>query len=235
MSDRRSDLALRILPWAVRTLLRLLGLTLRYRIDGEDRMRALLDAGRPVIVASLHGWLPLGMRALRPYRPLIMVSQSRDGERVTRMAEPLGFRMVRGSSSRGGVRALLEMVRRLVPGELAVHVVDGPRGPAGEVKPGLFLLAQRAGAVIVPAYAAATRRIVTRSWDRMQIPLPFARIHIRYGEPLEVPQGLPEAELDRMARELEERFVREAARIEAEAGHASAPPDDAEHCSRFPS
>ena len=87
------------------------------------------------------------MLAFRRYRPVIAVSPSSDGDRIAQIVQRLGWDAARGSSSRGGVRALLALVREVSAGRIAAHIVDGPKGPAGVVKPGLMLLAQRSGAL----------------------------------------------------------------------------------------
>jgi hypothetical protein len=202
-----------VAPW----LLRALHCSFRYRIDGEEQVEALLRQGRPVVVATWHGRILLGAGFMCRFEPLVMVSQSRDGELIARTIERLGCRTVRGSSSRGGREALLELIRNLEPGRLAVHVVDGPRGPAGEIKPGLIRLAQRTGAPIVPIYGAASHRWQARSWDRMQVPLPFARVHVRYGRPVEVPPELSPGAEQQLRHDLEEDFRIGQARVEQEA------------------
>ncbi len=191
-------------------LFRLYGRTLRFEVEGEERVRRALDAGRRIVIAGLHQQILPGVWYFRRYAPVIMISQSRDGERMRRVAEDLGWHVVSGSSSRGGVRALLAQVRAVRDGELGGHVVDGPRGPARVVKPGLLLLAQRAGAAIVPVLISARWRIEIGSWDRMQIPLPLSRIRIRLAEPIEVPRDLPEAEAEALRAQIEALFEREA-------------------------
>jgi hypothetical protein len=188
-------------------LLSALGATLRMRIDGEDRLRALLDSGRRVILVSWHGRLLAGIVHFSRYRPALMISQSRDGARIAWVARRFGFRPVRGSSTRGGVRALLALTREVSAGAVGVHLVDGPRGPAGEVKPGLILLAARSGASIVPVYLTARWRVEARSWDRMQLPLPGSRIDGRIDLPIEVPPSPSETEADALRADLEKRMA----------------------------
>jgi lysophospholipid acyltransferase (LPLAT)-like uncharacterized protein len=197
-------------------LLRLLSLTLRVHTEGEERLQQLLAAGRPVVLASWHARLLLGIGYMRSYRPFVMISQSRDGDLIAGIGERLGYRPVRGSSSRGGRRALLELERALSPGSLAGHLVDGPRGPAGEIKPGLILLAQRAGAVIIPTYATAAWRWEAHSWDRHQVPLPFSRVYLRFAEPIEVPPELSAEERESTRKRVEIEMARAYARYDAE-------------------
>ncbi len=196
-------------------LLRLVGRTLRMRIDGEDRLRVLLDSGRRVILVSWHGRLLAGIVHFSRYRPALMISQSRDGARIAWVAAHLGFRPVRGSSSRGGVRALLALTREVAAGAVGVHLVDGPRGPAGEVKPGVIPLASRSGALIVPVYVTARSRLEARSWDRMQLPLPWSRVDGRIDEPIEVPAKLSETEADALRADLEKRIREGYRRLDA--------------------
>jgi lysophospholipid acyltransferase (LPLAT)-like uncharacterized protein len=216
-TEARPSIVERALPWLAGKLLRLVGGSLRVRHEGEDRLRALLAEGRPVILYGLHGHLMVGSCDLGRYRPFVMISQSRDGERIARTVEQVGFRPIRGSSSRGGMRALLQAVRLLHGPVVCCHVVDGPRGPRGEVKPGLILLAQRSGAAMIGVLYGVDRKwVARRSWDRMQIPLPFGRVIARFLPPREVPRELTPEAGEALRLELERELAREELRIEAE-------------------
>jgi hypothetical protein len=107
-------------------------------------------------------------------------------------------------------------VRRLQPGTVGGHIVDGPLGPAGEIKPGLLLAAQRSGASIVPVYASAKRRWEARSWDRMQIAWPFTCVRVRYGTPVDVPAELDSETFERLRLDLEEQMQVQYARLEGD-------------------
>ena len=216
VTDVRPGLVERVLPPVAGTLLRVIGATLRIRRDGDEHLAAELAAGRPAIVYGWHGNLLVGACDLKRHRPYVMISQSRDGERITRTVEYLDFQPVRGSSSRGGARALLQMVRLLRGPVVCCHLVDGPRGPRGEVKPGLVLLAQRSGAALIPIVYSASSKWVAKSWDRMVVPLPFARVVARRLPARFVPRDLDEAGAEALRRELEEELKREQARLDAE-------------------
>ena len=212
-----SDPALRWIAWIVPRLLRALHASWRVRCEGFEAFEAERAAGRPVILAGWHSRLIFVAPHFGPrYRPHVIVSQSRDGERITAATEPLGVVTVRGSSSRGGVRALLAALRVLEKGGIVGHFVDGPRGPAGVIKPGLMLLAQRSGAAIVPAYSAARWHWTAGSWDRMQVPLPCSRVLYRLGPARYVAPDLDEAGLEAMRRALEVEMREGHARAEAE-------------------
>jgi hypothetical protein len=167
--------------WGVRAL----GLTLSMRRD-EQAVAALWQAGAPVVYAVWHGRILLlpWLYGRRPVRAL--ASRSRDGELLTRYLERFGIGVERGSSSRGGAPALLQLARWLRQGREVVVVPDGPRGPAEVVKPGIVALARLGGAAIVPVAVGASAEWRLGSWDGFRIPRPFARCVARFGEPIYV-------------------------------------------------
>ncbi len=118
----------------------------------------------------------------REFSPSLMISQSNDGDIGAGICRRAGWHPIRGSSSKGGLKALKRMIRELRRSRLAGHVVDGPQGPAGIVKPGTITLALAARAVIVPVSISADRAWFFNSWDRFMLPKPFAGIQIRFGE-----------------------------------------------------
>jgi len=115
-----------------------------------------------------------------------LVSRSPDGELIARALKKLGYGVIRGSSSKGGSKAILEILNRLSQGEQIAITPDGPRGPGYRVKEGVSIIAQKSGSRIIPAvvtFAKPTIRL--KSWDSFIIPLPFAKIHIEIKEPLQ--------------------------------------------------
>jgi lysophospholipid acyltransferase (LPLAT)-like uncharacterized protein len=193
----------RIIPILGVWYFRFLSLTVRHSVENEELLADARARESPLILVSWHGRLLLGVLYFAKYAPLIAVSQSIDGDRIAKIVERLGWRTARGSSSRGGVRALLSLVREVRKGKIGAHIVDGPRGPAGVIKPGLMMLAQRSGAPILPVYASARLRFEAPSWDRIQIPLPFAHIHLRIGEPVRVPADFSKEQVAKLCAELE--------------------------------
>ena len=198
-------------------LLRMLGATWRFEVDGKDVIADTLAAGSSAIVFGWHELLLIACCDLRGHRGYIMISRSRDGERIARVVERLGWKPVRGSSSRGGMRALLEMVRLLrTPATFAGHLVDGPRGPRHEVKPGIIAMAQRSRAVLIPATYFVARKWTAPSWDRMQVPLPFARVVGRMLPARCVPVNLDSAGIEALCAEIGDELTRAYALLEAE-------------------
>ena len=158
--------------------------TWRFRSVNEDGYRAERSAGRPVVLALWHGeMLPL-LFYHRNQQIAVLVSEHGDGEIIARILSAFGFRLVRGSSSRGAARALIAVDRELEAGFDVGITPDGPRGPRHSVAPGALLAAHRAGVRIVPLAASASAFWQLGSWDRFMIPKPFARVTIAYGDPL---------------------------------------------------
>ncbi len=169
--------------------MRLLAMSWRMRTVNEDRWRPLYQAGRAHAFLLWHeALLPL-LWQHRGQGVAIVVSEAREGQYLADFAVSLGYRTVRGSSTRGAARALLGAVRELQAGRAVAFTPDGPRGPRRELKPGVVAAAQRGGGVIVPIHAAADRAWRLRSWDRFVIPKPAARVTITYGRPFEVAPG----------------------------------------------
>lgn len=161
----------------------------RITLTDEDRWRVLYQAKRPHVFLLWHeALLPL-LWQHRNQGIVIVVSEARDGQYLSDVAISLGYRTVRGSSTRGGARALLGAVRELRAARAVAFTPDGPRGPRRELKPGVVAAAQRGGGVIVPIHAEADRAWRLHSWDRFMIPKPFARVRISYGRPFEVAEG----------------------------------------------
>lgn len=137
----------------------------------------------------------------------VLVSEHGDGEIIARVAEALGFRTVRGSTSRGAGRALLGMSRTVQGGGDAAFTPDGPRGPARKFAPGALIVAQRTGAPVIALAVSPSRSWRLKSWDRFMIPKPFARIRIAYGDPayLDLPSPREAAEQSERFGDLMER------------------------------
>jgi lysophospholipid acyltransferase (LPLAT)-like uncharacterized protein len=138
----------------------------------------------------------------------VMTSRSFDGEYIARIIEKFGFRAVRGSSSRGGVRALLGMHTVIEENGVAAFTIDGPRGPVYVAKPGPVLLARNTGAPVRCFYIAVKEGWVLNSWDRFIIPKPFTRAHVRWSRPIFVPRETDSAAAQRYHTEMQAALER---------------------------
>jgi lysophospholipid acyltransferase (LPLAT)-like uncharacterized protein len=143
---------------------------------------------------------------------VVITSENFDGEWIARIIERFGYGTARGSTSRGGRRALRELTRRMAEGRAAGFTVDGPRGPARVAQPGALWLAMTTGNPVLPFHLEAARHWTLGSWDRTQIPHPFSSVALVVGEPFDVARqggavGLEAArvELDTRLRALEAR------------------------------
>ncbi|MGH7525213.1 MAG: lysophospholipid acyltransferase family protein [Gemmatimonadales bacterium] len=183
--------------------LRLLAATWRLRTVHEERWRPLYEARRSHVFLLWHeALLPL-LWQHRKQSVAIVVSEAREGQYLADFAISLGYRTVRGSSTRNAARALLGAVRELRAGNAVAFTPDGPRGPRRELKPGVVAAAQRGAGVIVPIHAESDRAWRLSSWDRFMIPKPAARVTISYGRPFEVgpgEEGLAEGLAEAIAR-----------------------------------
>jgi lysophospholipid acyltransferase (LPLAT)-like uncharacterized protein len=195
-----------MMGWLLRLAVMGIGRTLRWRV--EDPARLLDNLPRqPVIFAVWHNRLflvpYLHRRFWQRQQLAVMVSASKDGEKLVRVLEKFHLVCVRGSSSRRGKEALREMVSYVNAGYDAGITPDGPRGPKYQVAHGIVSLAQVTGAPIMPISWDVGCKITLKSWDGFMIPLPFARATLRIGAPLTLPRDAGETERENKRLELE--------------------------------
>ena len=210
----REELAQQVGSFLVWALVRLLGSTCRVRVAaGGEVLERLTRDGGATVLAFWHDRLVFGSHFLswrlirRGYGLTVLISPSRDGELAARAAVRLGARVVRGSSSRGGSQGVRGMLRQAGSDRALVLVPDGPKGPPRRAKPGVVLLARLTRSPIVPFTWVADRSWRLRSWDRLEIPKPFARVAVAFGEPQEVPRTGGDEEADRRLAALEESLA----------------------------
>ena len=169
-------------------LITMLARTWRWRVaGGEHDIAVRQDPARPPIMAFWHGRILSATWYFRRRGIVVMTSENFDGEWIARIIERFGYGTARGSTSRGAARALVRMRRDLAAGRPAAFTLDGPRGPALEAQPGAVWLAKATGSPILPFHIEASAYWTARSWDRTQVPRPFARVGIAFGEPIVVP------------------------------------------------
>ncbi len=163
-----------------------LGRSLRWKVEGLEHLD-LAAVGRQPIMAFFHGRVLTATYFFRDRGIVVMISENFDGEWIARIIERFGYGTSRGSTSRGGQRALLKLKRFMEEGRPAGFAVDGPRGPAGKVQPGAVWLAKLTGNPVVPFHMEASNAWKLKSWDRTQIPRPFATVSLVVGVPIYVP------------------------------------------------
>ena len=199
----RQRLAIRAADIAFYSAVRAVGATLRFRVDGREHWDEAARGGRLPIYTFWHDRIFPGTYFFRRRRIVVMTSQSFDGEYIARFIQRLGYGAVRGSSTRGGVGALVELARLVRRGCPAGLSIDGPRGPRHEAKMGAVLLAKKTGQPVLPFGVNAERFWSLKSWDRMQIPKPFSSVRVRFAPPIRVPAEADEATLNAKREELQ--------------------------------
>lgn len=169
--------------------------TWRIEVRGDEQWPRTNGVRDTAVVAVWHGAMFAPIWVHRNRGIMALASEHGDGEIIARILERIGYaRPARGSSSKGGARGLLVMVHALREGRSLAFTPDGPRGPARVAQPGVFVAAHKAGTVIIPVSTSADRAWHLKSWDRFEIPKPFARVCVAIGAPF-----TPQFDGDRLA------------------------------------
>jgi lysophospholipid acyltransferase (LPLAT)-like uncharacterized protein len=180
--------------------------TWKEELAGAEHLERALRGGG-FLIAMWHGRMVVPVHYFRARGWHVLVSPSEDGDLSEGLLERFGYNVVRGSSSRGGARALRELRAILDAGGVVVITPDGPRGPMHSVNPGLAWMARATGRPILPLGNTPDRAWHLGSWDRFTIPKPRARIALTYGEAIEVPREIDEAGLGRATELVRERLL----------------------------
>jgi lysophospholipid acyltransferase (LPLAT)-like uncharacterized protein len=182
----RQRALIRLADLAFYLLIRVIGRTIRYEIEGWENFEAIGHHGKVPIYAFWHDRIFAGTYFFRNRGIVVITSQSLDGEYIARFIQRFGYGSVRGSSTRGGVGALVEMIRLMRTGLPMAFSVDGPKGPRYEAKTGAVMLAQKTGNPLMPFVVECKKYWTVKSWDRLQIPRPFTRAKVTIAPPLYV-------------------------------------------------
>ncbi len=205
-----------LVTWVGYFAIRVIGPTLKWETSIEDGGPPTTMPD-PCVYVFWHRSVFMATYYYRHRHIAVMTSSSFDGEYIARIIEKFGYKAVRGSSTRGAVRALLGMHTEVEEGHTVAFTIDGPKGPIYVAKPGPVLLARNTQVPIMPFYIAAEDGWVLNSWDRFVIPKPFSRVHLRVGRFVHVPadtnsdqsqqlHGAMQAGLDRVREDAESRF-----------------------------
>lgn len=194
-------------------VIKLIGPTLRYKVDSHNYF---IHGPRPAIYTFWHNQIVCAVYKYRNENIVVLTSQHFDGEYIARIIESFGYLAARGSSTRGAVRGLLELKTYISNGRDVAFTIDGPKGPKYKVKPGPLFLSQKTGLPVIPFHVEPNRFWELKSWDRLRIPKPFARMVVKIGTPLYVPEEYDEEEylgklqhkMDELIREGEDYFKR---------------------------
>lgn len=181
-------------------LARLIGLTLRLKSVGWERYR---DNDGARIYCGWHGRSMIPANFFKDRGVFVIISHSRDGEMQNRIFRKFGFNVIRGSTGRGGERALIESIRELRKGSELAITPDGPRGPSGVAQEGVLMMARKSGCQLVAVGSSASRATYVNSWDRYMVPWFFARAVFVFGDPILVPKDADPEMVEEIRKKLE--------------------------------
>ena len=176
----------RLISATATPLIRALGATYRWSVEGYAHYEAIVASGKQPIFAFWHGRILPATLFWKHRRIVVITSQNFDGEWIAGIIRRFGYGTARGSTSRGGARALVRLRQDLAEGKPAAFTLDGPRGPARVAQPGAVFLAGATGHPLLPFHIEASSAWTMKSWDRTQIPRPFARVGVAIGAPLHI-------------------------------------------------
>jgi lysophospholipid acyltransferase (LPLAT)-like uncharacterized protein len=199
----KKRLLIRLADLAFYTLISILGRAARFEVEGWENHEKVTDKGGLPIYTFWHDRIFLTTYWWRRRRIVVMTSQSFDGEYIARFIQRFGYGAARGSSTRGGVGAVVEMARLMRAGCTTAFTIDGPKGPPYVAKMGAVLLAKKSGHPVLPVSMALKRYWTLPSWDKFQIPKPFTRAKVFVSEPIYVPADADEALLQAKRDELQ--------------------------------
>jgi lysophospholipid acyltransferase (LPLAT)-like uncharacterized protein len=185
----------RLIGWIGYFTISIIGRTIRWQSEGDLYLDEIYKSGKRAIFTFWHGRIFPATYYWRDRGIVVMTSMNRDGEAIAQCIQRFGYGAARGSSSRGGFRALAEMASEIRRGRDCAFTIDGPRGPKYVAKQGPVLLALKTGAAIFCFHISMKHRIQLRSWDEFQIPLPFTKALVLKAEPIWVPPDSSETHL----------------------------------------
>ena len=173
--SRWERLKIRTIDLAAYLVMRAIGATIRFEVEGWENYESVIESGKLPIWPFWHDRIFLSAIYFKNRDIVVITSKSGDGEYIARFIQRFGFGAIRGSSSRGGARALVEMKRSMSKGREIAFTVDGPRGPRYQAKPGPVYLAKLTGNPILPFLLQPKNYWTLNTWDRLQIPRPFTK------------------------------------------------------------
>lgn len=215
----RERILLWLITWTATIVIRMLGRTIRFSTSWEGGSAGSMQV-QPIVYSCWHNCIIPALYLARDLRIGVMISESFDGECIARVVRNFGFVPVRGSSSRGAVRATMGLRREVQQGWKVVFTIDGPRGPRYVAKPGPIVLARTTGVPMSVFHVALERAWILKTWDGLVIPKPFTRALLRVSRCIPVP---PEGDDDAYLKELQATLDRVRIFAEENVGKVGTP------------
>ncbi len=184
-------------------LINAIGHTLKWRTTGLQNFESIQMSGSQPILAFWHGRILAATLYFKQRGIVVITSQNFDGEWIARIIERFGYKTARGSTSRGALRAMSQLVKDVNRGCVVGFTLDGPRGPARVAKLGAAWLAKKTGNPVLPFHIEASNFWTLRSWDNSQIPKPFSTVALVVGDPITVPTDASSDILEEASRKIE--------------------------------
>ena len=193
--------------------------TTKNKATGYEKVKSIISSNN-YIAACWHSRILIVSYYFRKVKAVVLVSSSKDGEIIARVLQRQGYKTIRGSTSKGGLRAMVQQIKLMkkdkIPGAI---IPDGPRGPRFKAQPGIITLAKKTGYPIIPITYSAKKIKVFSSWDRFIIPFPFTKCRLEYGEPVYVPENISKDEADLYGRLLEKELCKITSKVDLYFGH----------------
>ena len=208
-----------ILPYLTKLLMLMITLTCRVKWHNRERYQELLAGQQPFIIAMWHNCSTICAWAMKNSGVSVMVSDSRDGEYVARLAALFGVKTIRGSSSKGAKKAIRAGLELLSNGQPIAVTPDGPRGPRYKVQSGVLWFSAAANAPVLPLHIESSRQWVLNSWDGHRFPKPFSTIHIGFGEAVTISRADMHSAADQAGSRLEAAMMQNVQQIQSLTGH----------------
>lgn len=196
-------LVIRVAGFFGYVLVRLLGSTIRFQTTGWENFEEIEKAGKLPIYSFWHDRIIAGTYFFRKRGIIVLSSSSFDSEYTARCIQRLGFGIIKGSSTRGGIQALVGMIRMMKQGFAMAFTIDGPKGPRYEAKAGPVVLSKKTGNPLMPFVIECEKFWTIKSWDRLQIPKPFTKANLIIGSPIYVDTSTRDEELENKRIELQ--------------------------------
>jgi lysophospholipid acyltransferase (LPLAT)-like uncharacterized protein len=213
------------IAWLASHYIRLVFATSRVTVIGQDRLAAMLAAGRPMLGCFWHGRMLMYPTMWNAAAPMyFLISEHQDGRLISRTIAHFGVETITGSSSRGGAMALRAMARTVTNGHWVCITPDGPRGPRMRAAKGIAMLAKLGGVPILPSSYSSTRAITLSSWDRFLLALPFGRLTFIIGEPVEVARDADDATIEAARSAVEAQLNQLTQQVDQLCGRAPVEP-----------
>ena len=193
----------KLILFGIKKFIFLTGVTAKISWVGKEIVDEMIESNRPFIICAWHNDIYFSTWLLKEMNLTALISSSRDGEYINQVLSGFGFRAVRGSSTRGGISAMKQLVRCLKEGQPIAITPDGPQGTIHKVQEGIIALAKITGVPIITWRYEGNSCWNLNSWDNHKVPKPFSKISSVFGQPFYIPKSASNSDLENYCQQLE--------------------------------